>query len=262
MNVSLFVTCLTDNFYPDTGIAVVRVLRRLGCNVTFPKNQTCCGQPQFNNGFFKEARKLARKMIRDFEGAEVIVSPSGSCTAMVREHFPELFHDDPDLHAKAVAMAERTYDFAEFLQKVLKVDLAPLDLRWDGTCTYHYSCHLRGLGVTPEETPALLRQIPGLDFRPLERVEQCCGFGGTFAVKFEDVSAAMVFDKVECIRRTGARTCVVNDGGCTMNIAGAAKKAGLDVEFKHIAVVLDEAMRWRERSGASAGAAALPASAG
>ena len=243
VNVSLFVTCLTDNFYPEAGQSLVRVLRRLGCTVEFPKGQTCCGQAQFNNGFFNEARVLARKMIDIFGDAEVVVSPSGSCAAMVREHFPLLFPDDPAMHAKAVALGEKTYDFAEFLIKVLKVDLSAMKLRWDGSCTYHYSCHLRGLQVTPQDTPSLLQQIPGVDYRPMERLDVCCGFGGTFAVKFEDISEAMVFDKVECIRRTGAKTVVVNDGGCTMNISGAAHKAGLDVEFKHIASILDEAMQ-------------------
>lgn len=240
-NVALFVSCLTDNFYPQAGLAVVRVLRRLGCRVHFPAGQTCCGQPQFNNGFLPEARVLARKMIDDFDGCETVVSPSGSCTAMVREHFAELFEDDPAMHARAAALAERTYDFAEYLDKVLRVDLSAQPMRWDGACTYHYSCHLRGLGVTPDGTPRLLRQIAGLEFRPLDKADQCCGFGGTFAVKFEDVSEAMVFDKVECIRRTGAPVCVVNDGGCTMNISGAAAKAGLNVQFKHIATILDEA---------------------
>lgn len=241
MNVSLFVTCLTESFYPRAGVAVVKVLERLGHRVDFPQQQTCCGQPQWNNGFVDEARVLARRMVRAFADSECVVAPSGSCVAMVRHYYPELLGDDPEDGARCRRLVERTYEFSEFLVKVLRVDLATLGARAVGRMTYHYSCHLRGLGVT-DQTQQLLRQIEGIEFVPLERSEECCGFGGTFAVKYPQVSEAMLADKLACIRETGADVVVVNDAGCMMNIAGGAHRAGMGVEFKHIAEVVAEGL--------------------
>ncbi len=242
MKVSLFVTCLTDTFYPRAGIAVVKVLEKLGCEVEFPADQTCCGQPMFNNGYHDEARALARRMIQVFEHSECVVTPSGSCAAMVREHYPELLEGDHAFEEGAKELAGKTYEFVEFLVKVLKVDLRAIGVRLPGKATYHYSCHLRGLGMTDAHTVGLLRQIDGLEFVPLEKADQCCGFGGTFAMKFPQVSGELVRDKARCIAATGAKTVVVNDAGCTMNIAGACRREGMDVEFKHVAEVIAEGM--------------------
>jgi L-lactate dehydrogenase complex protein LldE len=240
-NVALFITCLTDQFYPQVGIAVTRILERLGCRVGFPQAQTCCGQPFFNNGFHQEAAELARRMIGVFEGFDYVVTPSGSCCAMVREQFHELLHNDPTFAKPMLSLVGRTYEFVEFLDKVLKVDLSKLSLPAPEPTTYHYTCHLRGIGVK-DEGVRLLRQIGNVDFRPMEKTDQCCGFGGTFAVKYPAISGAIVDDKVKCIAKTEARTLICNDAGCTMNISGMCHRQGVNVRTKHIAEVMAEAM--------------------
>jgi len=241
-DVALFITCLTDQFYPQIGIAVTKVLERFGCRVSFPEAQTCCGQPFFNNGFHDEARELARRMIAVFEPHEYVVTPSGSCCAMVREQFSELLHDDPVWGPAMRKLTGRTYEFVEFLDKVLKVDLAGLALPAPTPITYHYTCHLRGIGVR-DEGVRLLRQIGNVDFRPMAKTDQCCGFGGTFAVKYPAISGAIVEDKINCLAATGAQTLVCNDAGCTMNISGMCHRRGVNVRTKHIAELIAEAMR-------------------
>ena len=241
MRVSLFVTCLTDLFYPDVAESLVRVLDRLGIEVDFPEAQTCCGQPALNSGFESEAKAVAARMIDVFDSSELVVTPSGSCCAVVREHYPHMFEHDPTMHDRAKRMAAKTFEIVEFLEKVLKVDWSQWNLSYPEVATYHYSCHLRGLGMTDEAT-TLLGKIDGVDFRPLEKLDHCCGFGGTFAVKYADISGAMVRDKVECIQATGANVLVCNDGGCAMNIEGACRRMGVDVELKHVIQIIDDAM--------------------
>ncbi len=203
-DVALFITCLTDQFYPRVGIAVTKILEHFGCTVHFPKTQTCCGQPFFNNGYHPEARELAKKFIQDFEQYDYIVSPSGSCCAMVREHFHELLKGDHAWEHGMHHVVARTYEFVEFLSKVLKVDLSKYALPQRESFTYHYTCHLRGLDQR-DESVVLLRQLGNVDFRPLEKTDQCCGFGGTFAVKYPAISGAIVEDKAQCIAATGRR---------------------------------------------------------
>jgi len=241
INVALFITCLTDQFYPQVGVAVTKILERFGCRVHFPQAQTCCGQPFFNNGFHDEARELARRMMGVFQGCEYIVTPSGSCAAMVREQYHELFHDDPSFKGPMGQMVERTYEFVEFLDKVLKVDFSKLALPQTEPITYHYTCHLRGIGVK-DEGVKLLKQLGNVDFRPMEKTDQCCGFGGTFAVKYPAISGAIVDDKVKCIAATDAKTLICNDAGCTMNISGMCHRQGVNVRTRHFAEVLAEAM--------------------
>ncbi len=248
MRVSLFVTCLTDLYYPDVAECVVRILHRLGHEVEFIEDQTCCGQPALNSGYMDEFKAIAGRMIRLFENAEVVVTPSGSCCSIVREYYPQTFQDDPVMHAKAVAMAAKTFEFVEFLQKKLKVDWSRWNLRYSGSATYHYSCHHRGIDMSPDDVLGLIRELKGIDLRPLEKMDQCCGFGGTFAVKYGDISGAMVQDKVDCVKATGATTLICNDGGCTLNIAGALRRQGIEVEVKHIAELLDAAMADGTRS--------------
>ncbi len=272
MNVALFVTCLTDTFYPRAGIAAVKVLEKLGCTVAFPREQTCCGQPMFNNGFAAEAAALARRMVDIFEPYEHVVTPSGSCAAMVHDHYTRLLAEDPAYAARAARLVERTYEFHQFLVHVMRVDLRPMGVRWQGCVTYHYACHQRGIGVkspavadtigaasptlrldspmAPDADPAvhLMRQIDGLEYVQLPRADQCCGFGGTFAAKMPMISGAMVRDKVHCIASTGAPTCVCNEGGCTMNIAGAAHREGVPVRFTTLAEILAEGMGLLEPS--------------
>jgi L-lactate dehydrogenase complex protein LldE len=241
VNVALFVTCLTDQFYPRAGVAVVEVLERLGCNVSFPSRQTCCGQPFWNNGFQAEARRLARRMISVFEQAEYVVTPSASCAATVREAYERMLHDEPEWHARAQRLAGKTYEFVEFLTKVLRVDLRQLGARRPGRVTYHSSCHLRGLGLK-NEAVELLRGVEGLEHVPLAHKEQCCGFGGTFAVKYPWISGPLAREKASDIRATGAPIVVSNEAGCTMHLAGTCRREGVDVGFVHVAEILAESL--------------------
>lgn len=241
MTVALFVTCLTDQFYPHVGVAVTKILEHFGCQVAFPAAQTCCGQPFFNNGFHDQARPLARRFIEIFEPYEYIVTPSGSCCAMVREQFEQLLKGDHAYEHALHNVVARTYEFVEFLDKVLKVDFAKFNLPRPESITYHYTCHLRGIGVK-DEGVKLLKQIGNVDFVPMEKTDQCCGFGGTFAVKYPAISGAIVEDKANCIAATGAKTLVCNDAGCTMNIAGMLHRRGQPTQVRHIAELMAQAM--------------------
>lgn len=241
MDVALFITCLTDQFYPRVGVAVTKILRHFGCRVHFPADQTCCGQPFFNNGYHDEARELAKRMVEIFEPYPYIVTPSGSCCAMVREHFPKLLAGDHAWEHGVHLLHDRTFEFVEFLHKVLKVDLRPYKLPEPTTVTYHYTCHQRGIGLT-DEPLKLLQQLGNVEFRPLEKTDQCCGFGGTFATKYPAISGSIAADKVACIAATGAQVAVCNDAGCTMNISGMAHRQREEVRVRHFAELLAEAM--------------------
>lgn len=247
MQIALFVTCLADTFLPRHAIAVVKVLEHLGHEVVFPEAQTCCGQPQYNNGYHDEARRLARRMVRVFEPYETIVTPSGSCAAMIRDYYADLFPLGSPERQAARRLAERTCEFVEFLTRVEGIDardpqaLSKLGVTWEGSATYHYSCHLRGIGMT-DEAARLAEQIDRLTFTPLDKVDQCCGFGGTFCLKYPQLSGAMTREKVECVRQTGATTLIVNDPGCAMNLAGACRRAKLGVEVKSLAEILAEGL--------------------
>ncbi|MEX2673553.1 MAG: (Fe-S)-binding protein [Phycisphaeraceae bacterium] len=241
MKVSFFVTCLTDTFYPRVGQAVVAVLEHLGHEVEFREAQTCCGQPMFNTGCHGDAAALARKMIDVFDDADVVVTPSGSCCAMIHDYYEDLLGDDPHYGPRAKEMVGKTHEFAKFLLDVEKVDLAELGCRWPGKLTYHYSCHLRGLGMR-DEAVRLLNQIEGVELVPLEKTEQCCGFGGTFAVKYPQISGSMVRDKVDCVKKTGADVLVCNDGGCSLNITGSLHREQVPVMTKHLAEIIAEGL--------------------
>jgi L-lactate dehydrogenase complex protein LldE len=240
-NVALFITCLTDQFYPRTGVAVTKILEHLNCRVHFPEAQTCCGQPFFNNGFKSEAKDLAKRFVEIFEPYDYVVTPSGSCCAMVREQFPHLFHGDSAWEAGAKKVVGNTYEFVEFLEKVLNVDLSALALPEPRSVTFHYTCHSRAIGMRGESVK-LLKQIGNVEYRPLEKTDQCCGFGGTFALKYPAISGAIVEDKVACIAATHATTTVVNDAGCAMNIAGMCNRAGVQTRVTHMAELIAEAM--------------------
>lgn len=240
MKLALFITCLTDQFYPRVGVAVVRVLESLGYGVDFPHSQTCCGQPMFNNGLADHAADLARRMIDAFEPFSHVVTPSASCAAMIREHYPHLFPGDPAAAARAQALADKTLEFAEFLAKVARFDPRALGLHLHASVTVHTPCHQRALGQSP--TPAILASLPGLDVKPLPNAEQCCGFGGAFAVKYPGISQPMVADKARDFASTGAATLVCNDAGCAMNIEGACRRLGIAPNTKHLAELLAESM--------------------
>ncbi len=246
MKVSLMITCLADQFFPEVGESVVRLLHRYGCEVDFPESQTCCGQPAFNSGYQDEAREVARRMIAAFERSDYVVSPSGSCAGMIRHYYPYLFQGEPEWREKAVKLAEKTYEFSQFLVRVLGVKNA--GAAFPDKVTYHPSCHaMRLLGVR-EEPLELLRTVEGLDYADLPRKEDCCGFGGTFAVKMADMSEAMVCDKAQCVVETGAGVLVGTDMGCLMNIGGRLQKEGRSIRVMHLAQLLDEGVRNRERS--------------
>ena len=239
-NADLFVTCIVDQFYPEVGVSVVKVLRRLGVTVGFPKDQTCCGQPVYNTGFTREAHTLAKRVLEQFRDSEYVVVPSGSCAATMRVYYLELFADDPGLLAEAKSLAAKTYEFSEFLVKVLGVDDASVcGASHQGTATYHPSCHrLRELGVK-EEPRKLLDSVPGLERKELEGAEVCCGFGGTFSVKYPHISEGMVADKVANIQASGAETLVSCDMSCLMNISGLLNRLESDVKVRHLAQILD-----------------------
>jgi L-lactate dehydrogenase complex protein LldE len=237
MKVSLLVTCLGDVFFPDVGLATVRLLRRLGIDADFPQAQTCCGQPHFNSGFHEDARALARHTIRAFAGERLVVTPSGSCAAMVKLEYPELFHHDLAWHGRAEDLARRTFELADFLVNVLQTE--DVGARFPARVTYHMACHLRGLG-TLTEPERLLRQVRDLEYVPLERKDECCGFGGSFAVRMPAISGAMVQDKAAFIEKTGADTVVATDAGCLMNIAGCLRRRGSKVRALHLAQVLEK----------------------
>jgi L-lactate dehydrogenase complex protein LldE len=235
--VALFVTCLGDVFYPEVGEATVRLLHRLGIAVDFPLGQTCCGQPAFNAGFHQPAKDVARRNLTLFAHAEYIIVPSGSCAAMWRVFYPELFADDPVLGEQTEALAARTYELAEFLVQVVGVER--LGAVFHGKVAYHASCHLlRELGVV-EEPHRLMRQVEGAELVPMDLAEQCCGFGGTFAVKYPEISDAMLQKKIASLKRAGADTLVSCDAGCLMHIAGRLRRQGETIRIMHLAELLN-----------------------
>lgn len=237
MKVSLMVTCLGDVLFPDVGVATVRLLRRLGVSVDFPAAQTCCGQPHFNSGYHDHARQLARHTIATFADGRPVVVPSGSCAAMVKKEFVELFHDDPPWHERAVELAARTYELSAFLIHVLGVE--DVGARFPARATYHMSCHLRGLNVLTEPE-RLLRRVRELELLPLERFDECCGFGGAFSVRYPAISGAMVNDKATFVEATKADVVIATDAGCLMNIGGCLRRRNSPVRTMHLAEVLEK----------------------
>ena len=241
MDVALFITCLTDTFHPRVGIAVVRVLRHLGCKVHFPPGQTCCGQPAYNNGFHKQAAAMGRRMVDVFDGDDYVVTPSASCATMVKHHTPELLADDPAYADRARRLAERTWEFSTFLTDVLAVNLADFAPKETSPTTFHYSCHTRKI-QPPQDASRLVHDLCRESYRPLEDLDQCCGFGGAFSTLFPNISHAMAGDKIGAIERSGADVVVCNEAGCTMTLAGAVQRRGINVTFKHLADLLAESL--------------------
>jgi L-lactate dehydrogenase complex protein LldE len=235
--VYFFGTCLIDLFYPQAGLAGMELLKRAGVDVVFPQKQTCCGQPARNNGRFDEARAVARLQLDAFPSDWPIVVPSGSCAGMMKVHYPQLFEGTPD-HARAVAFSARVFELTEFLVEVLDIKLT--DTGEPVTITWHPSCHsMREMGVV-DQPKQLLAQLANVTLVENPREKECCGFGGVFAVRQPEISAAMVADKVDSITGTGAAAVVSGDCGCLMNIGGAAAKSGAGFRPVHIAEFLME----------------------
>lgn len=233
MKVGFFVTCLVDLMRPAVGFSSIDLLERAGCEVDVPREQTCCGQPAFNSGDNAGALPIARQVIRAFEPYEYVVVPSGSCAGMIRVHYPELFENDFSWQRRARDLAERTYELTSFLHDVAGLESLPGPA--SGKVTYHDSCSgLRELGVR-DQPRALLSRMTGIELVELEDANVCCGFGGTFCVKYADISTRMVDDKVARIDQTGAATVLGGDLGCLLNIAGRLRRSGRDTRVFHVA---------------------------
>lgn len=237
MRVGLFVTCLVDLIRPRIGFAALELLEAAGCEVVVPQSQTCCGQPGWNSGDRPSARALAEKVIAEFEGFEFVVAPSGSCAGMIKTHYPALFAGEGAWLARAEALAVKTYELTDFLVNVARLERVPG--RFAGTVTYHDSCSgLRELGVKAQPR-ALLAKVADLKLAEMKDDEVCCGFGGTFAIKFGDISAAMAQTKCEHIRASGAGAVVLGDLGCMLNIEGRLRRTGDETtRVLHVAEVL------------------------
>ncbi len=234
--VSLFVTCIVDQFYPNVGLAMADVLERVGCEIEFPEAQTCCGQPAFNTGYRQEARDVAKHFLRVFRDAEYIVIPSGSCASMIQNHYAELFAKDPEWLEQVRRVEPRVWEFTKFLTEVVQVE--DVGARFEHAVTYHDSCHgLRELGIK-EGPRRLLAHVRGLTLTEMTPAEECCGFGGTFAVKFPEVSGGMAREKLGAIAASGAEYVIGGDASCLMQIQGAMTRAGMSVGTMHIAEVL------------------------
>jgi L-lactate dehydrogenase complex protein LldE len=237
MRVGLFVTCLVDLMRPSIGFASIRLLKAGGAEVYVPPHQTCCGQPGYNSGDRAGARALAAKVVAEFEGCDYLVAPSGSCSGMIRTHYADLCRGDPALLRRAAALAAKTYELTSFLADVLKLDAVPGSL--SATVTYHDSCAgLREMNVK-DQPRNLLARVPGLVLTEMPECETCCGFGGTFAVKFGEISTRMADNKCQQIAATGAVAVVLGDLGCMLNIEGRLRRRGdTKTRVLHVAEVL------------------------
>ena len=237
MRVGLFVTCLVDLMRPRIGFAAIELLEAAGCEVVVPQAQTCCGQPGYNSGDRASALALARKVLAEFEDCDHVVVPSGSCAGMIRTHYPDLFRDAPEELERALKVCAKTYELADFLVNVAKLDRVPGG--YTGTITYHDACSgLRELGVKAQPR-ALLSKLAGISITEMSQPEQCCGFGGTFAVKFGEISSRIADKKCADIAATGAGAVVLGDLGCMLNIEGRLRRRGdTKTQVLHFAEVL------------------------
>ena len=233
MKVGLFITCLVDLFRPSVGFAAVKLLEEAGCALEVPRAQTCCGQPAYNSGDKADAKAIARQVIESFSAYDYVVAPSGSCAGMIKTHYPELFADESAWAVRARELAGRTYELVSFLVDVCGMD--GVAARYQGTVTYHDSCSgLRELGVKAQPRK-LLASVAGLSLRELPGAELCCGFGGTFCIKYPEISTRMVADKAKDIRATGADTLLAGDLGRLLNMAGRLEREGSTVKVRHVA---------------------------
>jgi L-lactate dehydrogenase complex protein LldE len=242
MRVSLFITCLAEMIYQDVAKDVVEVLERLGCEVHFPKGQICCGQPAYNSGYRQDAQKAAKQMIRAFENSVYIVTPSGSCAAMFKE-YPALFKEDPVWQKRAQLVADKTHEFTQFIVNVLRIE--DVGAVYPGKAAYHTSCHMIRLLQETEAPFKLLKNVKGLELLPLANSYDCCGFGGTFAIKMAPISERMVDEKIRHVEHSTAKLLIGADNGCLMNIQGRIDRQGKPIEVKHIAQILNSRVEGR-----------------
>lgn len=235
----MFATCLVDLFRPNVGFATLKLLEDAGCSVFVPALQTCCGQPAYNSGADADAREIAMQVIAAFEAFDYVVAPSGSCIGMIKIHYPKLFETDPVWGPRAAALAPRCHELMSFLNDVLgERSRDAVDVRYEGTVTYHDSCSgLRELGVH-DQPRALLARVAGLELEEMRDANVCCGFGGTFCVKYPQISERLVSDKTACVNTSGAATVLGGDLGCLLNIAGRLKREASEVKVYHAAEVL------------------------
>ncbi|MGZ9584458.1 (Fe-S)-binding protein [Paenibacillus marinisediminis] len=238
MKVSYFITCLSDIMYPQVGIAVARILARYGIELDVPEVQTCCGQPAFNSGYWKEARQSAKTLLTAFDESDYVVTPSGSCAGMILHYYPELFKDEPEWLSKAERLQSKTYEFTQFMVHVLGV--TDMGATFPHKVAYHPSCHGSRLVGIQQEPQLLLRHVRGIELVPLPHAEDCCGFGGTFAVKMAAISGAMVTEKADHVLETEAEVLVGLDLGCLMNISGNLMHRGQKLRVMHLAELLAE----------------------
>lgn len=244
---SLFITCIIDQFYPEVGESVLRLMQRLNVDLDFPSAQTCCGQPAFNSGFWSQAKPMARRTISQFRNSQYIITPSGSCASMMSVFYDELFHDEPYTLKQISLLKPRIFELSQFIVDVLGIS----DL--SGYCdsasqaaprkvTYHEACHLRReLGVISQPR-TLIQSLPGVDLIDMQQSEVCCGFGGTFSVKYSEISGAMLQDKIDFIRSTGADAVTACDASCLMHIGGGLQKQNTGIEPIHLAQLLDQSI--------------------
>lgn len=238
VKVSLFITCLVDIFFPQVGESTVKVLKKLGVEIEFPEDQTCCGQPGFNSGFQEDARAIAKRFLSILNQDEdrLIICPSGSCTSMIKVFYKELFKEEPEMIEIVNKVSSRTYELSDFLVNIMKV--GDIGASYKGKVTYHDSCHLLRELKIKDEPRRLIRSVKGVEFIEMNLHDTCCGFGGTFSVKFPDVSASILDEKIENIVKSGADTVVSTDMGCLMQIRGALSRRRIPIKTMHIAELL------------------------
>lgn len=241
MKVDVFIPCFIDQFYPETAFNLIKVLKRAGCEVQYNPNQTCCGQPSFNSGYWKETKTLAIKFLNDFKNADIIVAPSASCTGFIKNYYQKVFADDSVLSAKAIELSPRIFEFSDFL--VNHIHKTEFGAQFNHKVTFHDSCAgLREYGIK-KEPRILLQNVKGLELVEMENLTTCCGFGGTFAAKFHHISTAMTEQKVEHALKTGAKYIVSTEASCLMNIEAYIKKQKLPVKTIHLADLLGNGLK-------------------
>ncbi|AET67156.1 Fe-S oxidoreductase [Desulfosporosinus orientis DSM 765] len=241
MKVSLFATCLANALFPDVDLTMARILEHLGHTVDVPEGQVCCGQIAFNSGYFDDAREVARTLIDSLEHSEVVVSPSGSCVAMIHDYYPILFENDPLYLKKSQELIGKSYEFTQFIVDVLKQP--DLGAHYSAKATYHPSCHATRLLEVGDAPLTLLEHVKGLELLPLPEAHLCCGFGGTFSVKMPKISEAMVAEKAQHVLDSGADLLLGLDMGCLMNISGYLEKINKPVKTMHIIQLLGEGIK-------------------